>query len=193
MEIENRSVNDLKKILYDDDWGKTASDFTVYRVRRGIKYKDGLRYDETVLSPRPLGKEFPKTKGHEHPRECVELIFVIRGQALFLLQKDEGKIVKDVYFIEAKKGQAIISPSGFSHITINPTDKELKIGTWVQDVCPSSYETIKTLKGAGYYYTLSGWQKNKNYSRVPKLKEKKPLQAIPRNLDFLAGGCCCQN
>jgi len=188
MKIHNRFVKDLRNILFDKKAAKRLPNFRVYQIKRAVKLKRGIRYDETVISPRPLGSEFPKTKGHEHPVECTEVMRVLRGRALFLLQRDEGPLVKDVYFIKAKKGQCVFSPSGYSHVTINPANQELKIGTWVDDRCPSSYQTIEKLKGACYYYTLLGWQKNKNYQRVPKLREKKPLAKIPKNPNFL--NCC---
>ncbi len=185
VKIENRFVKDIKKILYDVKWLKTAPNFKVYEVKRGIKFEDGLRYDETIIYPRLLGQEFPKTKGHEHPKEYQELIKVIKGSAIFLLQNDEKNTIKDIYFIQAKRNQAIISPAGYSHTTINASKKVLEIGTWIEDVSASEYGNIKTHQGFGYYYTLTGWQKNKNYKRTLKLKEKKPLKKILKNLNFL--------
>jgi glucose-6-phosphate isomerase len=183
---ENRYLADLKDIAYDKQWFKTASNFKVYSVKRGVKYRqDGLRYDETLIFPKLLGKEYPKTKGHEHPKEYIELIEVLKGKAIFLLQNDKGNKIKDIYFIKAKKGQAVISPQGYSHTTINASGKNLKIGTWIEDVSASSYRNIEKLHGFGYYYTFLGWKKNKNYKVVPKLKEKKPLKSFPKNIDFL--------
>ena len=128
MEITvKRSVDDLKDVLSDQSWLKSAKNFTVYQVRRGLKSRGHLRYDETVIFPKMLGAEFPKTKGHEHPPECRELLLVLKGEAIFLLQKDEGNQIEDVYFVRAKKGQAALSPSSYSHVTINPLKKELKI------------------------------------------------------------------
>jgi glucose-6-phosphate isomerase len=150
-QTENRFLKDLRNVLYDELWAKTALNFRVYSVKRGVKFKDGLRYDQTLIYPRMLGQEFPKTKGHEHPPECAEAMKVLKGKAIFLLQRDEGPVVKDAYFIKAKSGQCVFSPSGYSHVTINPTDRELKIGTWVADLCPSSYQTIEKLRGACYY------------------------------------------
>ena len=185
VKLENRYLTDLKEILFDKAWLKTCPDFTVYQVKRGVKYKDGLRYDQTVVFPQLLGNEYPKTKGHEHPKECIELIEVLKGKAVFLLQKDEKNTIEDAYFIKAKKGQALISPQGYSHTTINNSGKELKIGTWILDSCESDYKNIKRYEGFCYYYTTSGWKKNKSYKRIPKLKEKKPLKSFPKNLDFL--------
>ncbi len=182
---EIRKASDLKDILFDKSFLKNAEDFIVYRVNRGIKRKDGLRYDETLVLPKLLGQEFPKTKGHEHPKECIELIKVLKGKAIFLLQKDEKNTIEDIYFVKAKAGQCLISPAGYSHTTINASKKELKIGTWMNDNCSSDYHGIKKFKGFGYYYTILGWQKNKNYKKVPRLKEKKPLKSSPKDLAFL--------
>lgn len=181
-----RSVRDLKKVLFDPEWAKPARNFLVYRVRRGVKSRGNLRYDETTIFPAKLGREFPKTKGHEHPRNCRELMIVLKGEAIFLLQKDEKDQVADAYFIRAKKGQAVLSPSGYSHTTINPTKRLLKIATWMDKRCASDYQNIEEQGGFGYYYTVSGWQKDRNYRRLPKLKEKKPLKAIPKDLSFLS-------
>jgi len=186
---EIRKVSDLKDILFDKSFLKNTPNFIVYKVTRGISHKNGLRYDETVILPKLLGKEFPKTKGHEHPKKCIELIKVLKGKAIFLLQKDEKDIIKDIYFIKAKAGQCLISPAEYSHTTINALNKELKIGTWIDNCYPSDYSNIKKFKGFGYYHTILGWQKNKNYKKVPKLKEKKPLKLFPKNLKFLKN-CC---
>ncbi|OHA62169.1 MAG: hypothetical protein A2117_02165 [Candidatus Wildermuthbacteria bacterium GWA2_46_15] len=180
-----RSVNDLRKVLFDQSWAKKAPNFNIYQVWRGLKSRGHLRYDETVIFPKMLGAEFPKTKGHEHPPECRELLLVLKGEAIFLLQKDEGNQIEDVYFVRAKKGQAALSPSGYSHVTINPMKKDLKIATWMDKRCESDYRNIEKLGGFGYYYTVSGWQKDKNYKKLPKLKEKKPLKKMPRDLSFL--------
>jgi len=191
MKIPNeiRQASDLKDILFDKSFLRNVADFIVYKVNRGIKYKDNLRYDETLISPRLLGKEFPKTKGHEHPKECLELIKVLKGKAIFLLQKDEKNVIEDIYFVKAEAGQCLISPAGYSHTTINASKKELRIGTWMDDGCSSDYHGIKKFKGFGYYYTTSEWQKNKNYKKVPRLKEKKPLKSSPKDLEFLKS-CC---
>ncbi len=181
---EIRRISDLKDIVFDKACLKNK-DLVVYQVDRGIKYKNGLRYDQTLIYPNLLGQEFPKTKGHEHSKQYIELIEILQGQALFLLQNDHNNLIKDIYFVRAKKGQALVSPKAYSHTTINDSGKNLKIGTWIKDAAKSDYSSIKKLKGFGYYYTISGWIKNKRYKRAPKLREEKPLKSIPKNLDFL--------
>jgi glucose-6-phosphate isomerase len=172
MAIENRSVKDLKSVLFDKEWVKDAPNFEVYSVQRGVKFEKGWRDDETLIYPRRLGREFPKTFGHEHPRGNRELIKVLKGEAVFLLQKDQGDKIKDIYFVVAQAGQTVVSPAGYSHATINRTKKILKIGTRLKDKTPSHYHHIKKHQGFGYYYTVDGWQKNPNYKRVPELREK---------------------
>src|SRR4030042_2389134 len=108
-----RYLNDMKKVLYDQKWAKTAPNFELYYMYRGIKTRDDLRYDITVIPPRMLGKEFVKTKGHEHTGNFGELYTVLEGKAIYLLQKyEKGKKnkIKDVYCVKAKKGESVIIP-----------------------------------------------------------------------------------
>lgn len=178
MEIkpEIRYLSDLKDVVFDKTWLKSANDFKIYSIRRNIKTVKGLRYDETIIYPKMLGQEFPKTKGHDHPKSCSEWLTVVKGKAIFLLQNTKGKIVKDAYFSRAKAGDWVFSPKDFGHVTINPTKRPLKIGTLIDPHCQGSYQEIEKLGGACYYYTIKGWLPNKNYSKVPKLREEKPLK-----------------
>jgi len=180
-----RFLNEMKNVLYDQNWAKNAENFEVYKVWRGVKKKNGLRYDITIIPPRMLGQEFPKTKGHKHLDNFQELITVLSGQAFYLFQKSRDKKVEDVYVIKAKKGDVIITPPGYDHLTINPSKKELKMANWISRKCQSDYSLFEKMQGACYYYTRKGWIKNKNYSKVPKLRFKKPLKEMPKNLDFL--------
>ncbi|MDI6591358.1 MAG: glucose-6-phosphate isomerase family protein [Patescibacteria group bacterium] len=179
-----RFLADMRSVLYDQKWLKTASNFEVYYIYRGVKKKNGLRYDITVIPPKMLGKEFVKTKGHYHIGDYQEIYEVLRGQAIFLLQKGKDKI-KDVYAIEAKKGDIVIIPSHYGHITINPTGQTLKMANWISEKCKSIYELFEKKQGACYYYTQSGWIKNKNYGKIPKLRFERPLKSKPKNLNFL--------
>jgi len=184
---EVRYLNDMKKVLYDKKWAKKAPNFKLYFMYRGVKEKNGLRYDITVIPPKTLGKEFVKTKGHEHINKYGEVYIVLGGKAIFLMQKTKNSKVEDVYAIKAKKEDVVIIPPFYAHITINPEKKELKIGNWIAKECKNIYEKIQKMKGACYFYTQTGWVKNKNYKRIPKLRFEKPLKSIPKNLNFLKG------
>jgi len=108
---------------------------------------------------------------------------VLEGIGIFLVQKCKGKIVEDVYAIKAKKNDAIIIPSDFDHLIINPSKQEIKIGNWVPEKSGHDYSPLKKMKGACYFYTKdpstklgASWIKNKNYKKIPKLRFEKPLK-----------------
>ena len=188
MEVSSRRVSDMKNVLCDRSWAKTAPNFEVYFMYRGVKKKESLRYDITVISPRLLGKEFAKTKGHKHLGNYGELYITLKGEAIYLLQKYQNNKIEDVYAIKAGKGEAIIIPPKYGHFTINPSpDKELKVANWSDEKSQHEYGVIDKKHGACYYYTAEGWIKNKNYKKAPKLRFEKPLKSAPRDLSFLKG------
>ena len=182
---EIRYLSDLKKVLYDQKLLKKTKDFPVYYIWRKIKEKNGLRYDITVIPPRLLAKEFVKTKGHYHIGKYKELYGVLKGEAIFLLQKEEKGGIEDVYYVKAKRGDWVLIPGGYGHVTINPILKILKMANWISKECRSDYKPIEKKRGACYYYLKSGWIKNKNYQKIPKLRFEKPLKSKPKDLSFL--------
>lgn len=177
---EIRFLNDIKKVLYDKNWAKSAPNFKLYYMYRGVKEKDGLRYDVTVIPPKMLGKEFVKTKGNRNSNNFSEFYTVLQGQALFLMQKTNGKTAKDALAIKAVRGDSVIEPAGYAIIAINPSKKTLKMGNWISRKNKNIYKEIETMNGACYFYTKSGWIKNKNYESVPKLRFEKPLKSMPK-------------
>lgn len=180
-----RTLKEMRNVLYDQKWAKSAKNFDVYYVWRGVKWKGELRYDITIIPPKMLGKEFPKTKGHKHLGKFKELINVLEGKAFYFSQWGKNNKVKKVEVIKAEKGDWIIYPPHGDHLTINPTKKRLVMANWLSKKCKSDYSLFEKMKGACYYYTRQGWIKNKNYAKIPKLCFKKPLKSPPKNLDFL--------
>lgn len=179
-----RYLKQMDMTVYDKTWLKTAAlDLELYYMHRGLEHKNGLRYDITVIPARMLGQEFVKTKGHING--CQELYIVLDGKAIFLLQKSDKKSIEDVYAVKAKKGDAVVVPLGFGHITINPYKQELKVANWMLENCQNVYDLFEKMNGACYFYTKSGWIKNKQYSKIPKLRFEEPLKSVPKNLDFL--------
>jgi len=184
-----RRLNDMREVIYDKEWLKTADDIELYYMYRGLEKKDELRYDITVIAPKMLGNEFNKTKGHYHTGNWQEVYTVLEGTAIYLMQKQKNeneKEIEDAYFVKAKKGESVIIPAGYGHVTINPSEtNELKMANWLSDSCKSDYSSFEKLCGACYYYTKQGWIKNENYKNVPILREELPLKSVPENLDFL--------
>ena len=180
-----RFLNDMKSVLYDQKWTKSAPNFELYYMYREVKKKDSLRYDVTIIPSRMLGKEFIRTKGNRNWKTYPEFYTVLKGEAIFLLQKVKGKIVKDILAVKAQKGNWVIVPANYAVITINPAKRELKIGNWVSEKNKNIYKELERMKGAAYFYTEKGWMRNKNYKKVPKLRFEKPLKKSPANFDFL--------
>ena len=182
-----RHLDDMRKVLYDQAWVKTAENSDLYFMYRGIEEKNKIRYDITVVPQKMLGEEFVKTKGHYHIGKYQEIYTVLNGQAIYLMQKRfKDDQIEDVYAVLAEKGDVVIIPSDYGHITINPSEnEELKMANWVASDCKSNYSLFEKLQGACYYYTKNGWIKNENYKFTPELRFEEPLKEVPENLDFL--------
>ncbi|OIP75653.1 MAG: hypothetical protein AUK07_01230 [Parcubacteria group bacterium CG2_30_36_21] len=200
--MDVRFLEDMKKVLSDKKWAKNAPNFELYYMERGLKKKKGLtplevpakggavasgdllltglRYDITTIPPRMLGKEFVKTKGHEHLGDFGEIYIVLEGQGIYLMQKYKKGKIEDVYAIKARKGNVIVIPPYYGHVTINPSKRTLKTANWMAEKCKSCYDLFEKKQGACYYFTKSGWIKNKNYKNVPKLRFEKPLKKLPK-------------
>ena len=191
MEIEKkpdiRFLYDMKAVVYNQNWLKKSANFPVYYMYRGIKRMGELRYDITVIPPNILGNEFVKTKGNCNSNSLQELYTVLNGKAIFLMQKMNRKTAKDIMAVKAKRGNWVIVPPKYYVISINPTRNILELGNWVSQKNKNIYKDIEEMGGAAYYYTKKGWVKNKNYKKVPRLRFKKPLKKLPKNLDFLKG------
>lgn len=182
-----RFLYDMKKVLYDKNWLKSAKNFPLYYMYRGVKKKGELRYDITVIASKMLGWEFPKTKGNCNSKNYPEFYTVLKGRAIFLMQKFQGRTVKDVLFTKASKGEGVIVPPKYYVISINPSKNILRLGNWISEKNKNIYKDMERMYGAAYYFTRSGWIKNGNYGKIPKLRSKKPLKSVPKNLDFLKG------
>ena len=174
-----RYLKDMKNVVCDKEWLKKAPrDLEMYYIYRGVREKGGLRYDITIIPSKVLGKEFVKTKGHQH--SAHEIYNILKGKAIFLIQNCQKKIIKDIYAIKAKQGDVITIPPNFGHIVINPSNQELQLGNWISENCKNDYRQIEKMKGAGYFYTKGpakgevNWIKNTNYKKIPKLHFEKP-------------------
>jgi len=185
MKKQIRYLREMKEVVFDKNFAREFPDLKLYYIYRGVKKENGIRYDITVIPPQILRKEFVRTKGNRNSNNFPELYTVLTGEAIFLMQKAKGEIVEDVLAIPAKKGDYIIVPPKYAVITINSSKKILKLGNWVSEKNKNIYEELEKMKGACYYYTKSGWIKNENYKKIPKLRFEKPLKEKPKNLDFL--------
>ncbi len=178
-----RRINDLEKVLYDKEWfSQNKENFEIYHMYRGIKEKDGLRYDITEVTSKMFGVEYPKTKGHYHPGDYGEIYMVIEGKAIYLLQNRD---LSDIVYIEVNPGEVAIIPPGYGHVTINCTDKPLKMANWVSPDFNSLYEPFLEKEGAAYFYTTEGWVKNEKYGKIPEIRKENSEKELPKDLNFL--------
>src|SRR3989344_1097952 len=180
-----RHLDEVRMVMADQEFAKTAENAELYKMYRKIKVENSLRYDVTVIPPRMFGNEFVKTKGHIHAGFYGEVYIVLEGEGIYFAQKGDENKIEDVFAIKAKQGDVIVIPAGYGHVTINPSDKELKTANWVAENDKGNFEPFERNQGACYYYLKSGWVKNSNYKSVPELKFEEPLKAIPENLDVL--------
>lgn len=180
-----RYLREIKSVVYDKAFAKQNPNLELYYMHREVKKYGEIRYDITIIPAQMLGKEFVRTKGNQNSDKLAELYTVLSGKAIFLMQKTEKGVIKDVVAVQVKKGEFVNAPGDYAVIVINPTKKELKLANWVSEKNKNIYKDLEKMKGACYFYTTDGWIKNKNYKKVPKLRFEKPLKEKPKSLDFL--------
>ena len=183
VEPQIRMLYDIKEVINDRQWlSKTENSELYYMYRdlylsrndKGKLLEQGLRYDITIMPPRMLGKEYIKTAGHFHPSApgalitYPELYEVLEGEAIYLLQK---KDLSDVIAIYAVEGDKIIVPPDYGHITINRSNKTLKMSNFVARNFTSIYEPYKQNGGGAYLYTIDGFIKNHCYTKMADLRK----------------------
>lgn len=188
-EPDIRMLHDMNGVLYDLEWGRTAEDTELYYMYRDMYRNETeheaiksrhLRYDITIIPPQMLGKEYVKTAGHYHPNipgasiSYAELYQVLEGEANYLLQRMDGESVEDFVVVKAKAGDIVLVPPGYGHITINSSDKILKMANWVCSDFSSMYEPIKEYSGGAYYLLEEGYVPNPKYTNVPAIRYLKP-------------------
>jgi len=191
-----RILEELKEVVLDKNFLATADmDTELYYMFRAVskdeederKIKEkGLRYDITIIPPNTLGLEFVKTAGHYHPflpgskMTYPELYEVLDGEAHYLLQRREQgrgtERITDVVVVKAKKGDKVLIPPNYGHVTINPSEATLKMANWVANAFSSIYESMKVKGGAAYFELANGeFVKNARYGAVPDIRFLRPL------------------
>ncbi len=190
-----RRLHDMEDVLFDKEWfdGIESRNKEIYYMFRDLAKNDAdleaikanhLRYDITVIPPGMLGSEYIKTVGHYHPHvpgtdvSYPEIYQVLEGSATYLLQKvehEEEDVALDVVVIKAEKGELVIVPPGYGHVTINTSEKNLEMANWVCRDFSSIYEPIKRLCGASYFLLKDGFAKNPLYRDVPSIRYLEPL------------------
>jgi glucose-6-phosphate isomerase len=201
---EVRTLEDMTEVIFNQRFLANASrDMELYYMFRDVSKNEedakkiterGLRYDITIIPQNKLSVEFVKTAGHYHPcppgskLTYPEMYEVLEGEAHYLLQKREEEErgiekITDVIVVKAKKGDKVIVPPNYGHVTINPSESTLKMANWVARTFSSIYEPIKQRKGAAYFeLTYGEFIKNDKYEDVPDIRFLQPEETWPSGL-----------
>jgi len=177
-----RRLCDMREVILDQNWLVGAEDFELYYMYRDLSLsradkekllQQDLRYDITVIPPNMLGREYIKTAGHYHPLvpggsvTYPELYEVLEGEALYLLQNLD---LSDVVAVYAGAGDKVLVPPNYGHITINRSNKTLKMANFVARNFSSLYDPFREKGGGAYFFTKDGWIKNDRCPEAAKLR-----------------------
>jgi len=175
-----RTAEDLRDVLLHPDCGVTGPVYFMYRnVAQSAKdsawlASQNLRFDITVIPPCDLCGEYVKTKGHYHPDDpsgtgYPEIYEVLAGEAHYLIQTRD---CSDVVMVSARAGDIVVVPSGYGHVTINPSKKTvLEMANIVSSRFSSNYQGYESQHGAAYYELDTGeFVKNPAYPKSAPLR-----------------------
>ena len=175
-----RTIEEMRPVLADPACASSEPLYFMYRdlarsdADRRWLHHHKLRYDLTVIPPRGLCGEFVKTKGHYHPSDPAgvgypEIYEVLEGEAYYLLQSRQ---LDDVVLISASRGDIVIIPPGYGHISINPSPSStLVMANIVSTAFESEYGDYEIRHGAAYYVMSDGdLMKNPHYPVMPPVR-----------------------
>ena len=195
---EQRQLEELREVLYQKDLQEPKKLYTLFNDvgragERSILLQNGLRYDLGIMPPLKMGAEYIKTMGHYHsicPRtnsRYAEVYEIIHGQAHFILQEQDPKdpqIVTDVVWTQAGKGDRLITPGNYAHVTINPGPGVLVMANIAVVDCDLSFSEIAQMGGCAYFDIEENGRptfvRNTAYRQVPSIRKVclKNLQAF---------------
>jgi glucose-6-phosphate isomerase len=200
IEPEIRRLYDLRDVAFDSAWFEGAPDRDAYYMYRDLSLtptdaevitRHQLRYDITIIPPFTMGLEFVKTYGHYHSRvnpklrdTYPEVYEVLDGEAHYLLQRAKNEeSVDEVILVKAKRGDKVIVPPNYGHVTINTSEHTLKMANWVCRSFDSVYEPYAKLHGGAYYELINGkLLHNRAYQNVPGIKVAYPVEVPDQGL-----------
>jgi len=167
---DTRELGKLEEVLMER--GAAGPEIVYWMYRNCGRLMDSalleaydLRYDLSAFVSARFGPEYMKTSGHYHPNipgqdiAYPEVYEILHGEALYVMQKvaDYGAtpqemVVEDVIVVErVTKGQKIIMPPGYGHVTVNTGDKPFVMSNWVSSKFSSFYESVERCRGFAYY------------------------------------------
>ena len=137
---------------------------------------NGVTYEYTVIPAKDVNGECNKTHGHVHGinpktgKRRIEAFEVLYGNGCFELFKETGLNEFECLIVLLEKGDKIIVPSDYFHLSINlSTDKPFIFSDLIKDDVDTIYSHVKEKNGGPYrvfhdelggiYYKLnSNWK-----------------------------------
>ena len=182
-----RTLSRMKKVMMSP---AEDIDLDMYYMYRNVYRSSDIRFDITVIPPFAIRKECAKTFGHYHPGSedglaYPEVYQVLRGSAVFILQKKNRNGSVDASVVYADEGDVILLPPGYGHVSINRGENPLVLSNLVYDRFESLYADYEESQGGAYYYLKDGeLVQNTNYI------VQKSEQITPKTLDERYGFKC---
>ncbi len=181
-----RLLGQMKKTLMRYTEG--AANLEVYYMYRDVYNKNDMRFDITVIPAVEISGECAKTYGHYHPKSedglCYPEVYqVLEGSVVFILQKKQQDESVEVIIVHAKKGNTIILPPGYGHVSINNAEGDLVLANLVYDKFESVYDEYEDNKGAPYYY-LKGGELAHNTNYIVRKTEQLSANELNRRYGF---------
>lgn len=178
-----RTLSQMSKVLMGKIEDTAAED--AYYMYRSVYVRDDIRFDITVIPPATIKGEYTKTFGHYHPGSedgpsYPEVYQVLRGSAVFIMQKKNRNGSMDAIVVKANEGEIVLLPPGYGHVSVNSGEKTLVLANLVYDRFESLYNEFEENRGAAYYYLKGGeLVQNTNYI-VQKSERLSPAQLNER-------------
>jgi glucose-6-phosphate isomerase len=165
-------------------YNEALGNMDAYYMYRKVHQSGAVRFDITIIPPVPFGNERPKTHGHYHPGSedgmpYPEVYQVLKGRALFILQKKNRNGTVDAIMVKAEEGDVVLLPPGYGHVTVNQGDEALVLSNMTYDRFEPMYDDYDENQGAAYYIMEDGTiEQNGNYIvRVGERLSAKELNA----------------
>ena len=163
----------------------------LYAGRRGVYWDNELgdlikekkiRPDITALFSGSIGEELIRTEGHEHLSGFPEIYETVLGKGGYLLFKAEDDEVRDVFFVFSEKGDHVVFPPGYKHISVNLGETPFVMTDWVSTEANPDFEYIRKHNGGPYWVVKRDklwFVRNQRYKRIPRIRVVRPAPEIP--------------
>lgn len=143
--------------------------------------RHALRYELTILSANPLGREAPKTMGHRHVRPegasvgYPEIMEIVHGEAGVLFQDlafdGADQTATFAVLVQGGVGDWIVLPPDLHHVTINLGPGPLVFSDVIDRRATAIYQDVKRARGFAWYLGADGsLRANPAYRRHPELR-----------------------